>query len=375
MESIMDILTQNHKIIVPGVVGIVMLWIFALLPVDIQAQDISIAPERVLVGVIESPPFVMKTTDGRWEGLSIELWQAIAQELGIEFELREYSIEQLLDEVKRGKVDIIPALAATYQYEIIMDLSFPYLRSGLAIAVPGEITGHSRLHFVSLKVLKDLLPVFGLLLLLSLIAGTIVWLFEAQRNREMFGGRTLKGVSSGIWWAMVTLTTVGYGDKAPKTFGGRMVALIWMSASVILIAIVTAVITTSFTVGGLKGNVRSLNDLHRVRVGCVAQSEGQNFLVKNGIAALPFEKLKDGLQAIVDETIDAFVFDEPVLKYLARTEFPTRVHVLAGTYDHYFVSMGMLNDSPLREPLNRALLSFMKKEEWNRLVQRYIGSD
>jgi polar amino acid transport system substrate-binding protein len=75
------------------------------------------------IGVVDAPPFAMKTTDGSWEGLSIELWQAIAQELGVEFELREYSPEQLLDAVTRGEVDVIPALAATEQHEIIMDLS------------------------------------------------------------------------------------------------------------------------------------------------------------------------------------------------------------------------------------------------------------
>jgi polar amino acid transport system substrate-binding protein len=374
MGPIVNILAQNYKMTVPGVVGIVTLWILSLLPINTLAQDISVTPKKMAVGLTESPPFVMKTTDGRWEGLSIELWQAIAQKLGVEFELREYSVEQLLDKIKRGEVDVIPALAATERHEIMMDLSFPYLRSGLAIAVPAEASGHIRLHFAKLLILYDILPAFGLLLLLSLIAGTIVWLFEARRNREMFGGGTLRGVSSGIWWAMVTLTTVGYGDKAPKTFGGRMVALIWMFASVILIAILTAAITTSFTVSELKGKVHGLNDLPRVRVGCVAQSEGQNFLVKHGIAALPFGNEKDGLQAIIDKTIDAFVFDEAVLKYLARTEFPTRVNVLAGTFDHYYVSMGMLNDSPLREPFNRALLSFMKKDEWNRLVERYIGS-
>ena len=154
-----------------------------------------------------------------------------------------------------------------------------------------------------------------------------------------------------------------------------MVALIWMFASVILIASFTAAITTSFTVGELKGKVRGLSDLPHVRVGSLAQTASFNFLAKRGIGVLPFENLRDGLQAIVDKKIDAFVFNESVLKHLARTEFPGRVHVLPGTFDHYYVSMALASGSPLREPLNRALLKIITSDDWPRLVESYIGPD
>jgi polar amino acid transport system substrate-binding protein len=373
MGSEVNIVSQNHKMVIARVLGILALWIFVFSPVNALAQVDSAAPDKVLVGIVDAPPFATKTKDGRWEGLSIELWQAIAQKLGLEFELREYSSEQLLDAVKKREIDVILALAATEQHEIIMDLSHPFLRSGSAIAVPAEATQHSWLRFTKHLVSLNLLPVIGLLILLSLTAGTIVWLFESRRNPEMFGDGTVRGVGHGIWWAIVTLTTVGYGDKTPKTFGGRMVALIWMFCSVILIASFTAAITTSFTVVELKGKVRGLSDLPGVRVGSLIQSQSLDFLAKRGIAVLPYENVQDGLQAIVDRKIDAYVFNEAVLKDLVRTEFPGQVHVLAGTFDHYYVSMAMPPGSPLREPLNRALLEITAKDDWLKLVELYIG--
>ena len=366
-------MSQNRKMVIAKIAGIVMLLVVTLLSVNALAQDDNGAPDKLLVAVVDAPPFYMKTPDGRWEGLSIELWQAIALELSVEFELREYNLEKLLDAVNRGEVDVIPALAVTEQHEIIMDLSHPFLRSGSAIAVAAEPTEHSWLRFAGHLVSLNLLPVMGLLILLSLTAGTIVWLFESRRSPEMFGGGTVRGVGHGIWWAIVTLTTVGYGDKTPKTLGGRLVALIWMFASVILIAGFTAAITTSFTVVELKGKVRGLSDLPGVRVGSLTQSESLDFLAKRGIAVLPYENVQDGLQATVDKKIDAFVFNESVLKDLARTEFPGRVHVLAGTFDHYYVSMAVPSGSPLREPLNRALLKIITKDDWLRLVELYIG--
>jgi len=369
-----NMVSQNHKMVIAKIVGIVTLLIVTLLSVKALAQDDNGVPDKLLVGVVDAPPFSMKTTDGSWEGLSIALWQAVAQELGVEFELREYdTFEQKLDAIKRGEVDVILALAVTEQREISMDLSHPFLRSGSAIAVPGGATEHSWLRFAGRLVSLDLLPVIGLLILLSLTAGVIVWLFEARRNPGMFGGGTVRGVGHGIWWAIVTLTTVGYGDKAPKTLGGRMVALTWMFASVILIAGFTAAITASFTVGELRGKIRGLSDLPDVRVGSLAQSQSFDFLAKRGIAVLPFENARDGLQAIVDKKIDAFVFNESILKHLAKTEFPGRVHVLAGTFDHYYVSMALPSGSPLREPLNRALLKIITADDWHRLVELYLG--
>jgi ABC-type amino acid transport substrate-binding protein len=371
-----NIVSQNHKMVIAKIAGIVTLLIVALLSVNALAQDDSGAPDKLLVAVVDAPPFYMKTPDGRWEGLSIELWQAVAQELGVEFDLREFdTLGQELDAITRGEVDVILALPVAERYEVSMDLSHPFLRSGAAIAVAAEGSEHSWLRFAGRLFSLNFLPVIGLLLLLALVAGTIVWLFESRRNPKMFGGGTVRGIGQGIWWAIVTLTTVGYGDKAPKTLGGRMVALIWMFASIILIASFTAAITTSFTVGELRGKIRGLSDLPDVRVGSLAQSESLDFLAKRGIAVRPFKNLRDGLQAIVDKKIDAFFLNELILKHLAKTEFSGRVHVLPGTFDHYYLSMALPSGSPLREQLNRALLKIITRDDWFRLVKSYIGPD
>jgi ABC-type amino acid transport substrate-binding protein len=220
------------------------------------------------------------------DGGNDELWQAIVQELGVEYELIEYNrIGQILEAFEKGELDALPALAVKASRENILDLSHAYLRSGSAML---HFSGHFVDRFVSL----EFLLLIGLLVLLSFAAGALVWLFEGRRNREMFGGGLPKGLGHGIWWAMVTMTTVGYGDKAPKTFGGRIVALIWMFASIILVAGFTAAITASLTLGELSGKVRGLRDLHGVRVGAVDQSGALNFLAQRGIAALPFDNEK-----------------------------------------------------------------------------------
>ena len=85
-----------------------------------------------------------------------------------------------------------------------------------------------------------------------------------------------------------------------------------------------------------------------------------------------FESIQEGLKAVAGKDIDAFVLNELVLKYLARNQFPGRVQVLPGIFDEYFVSIGLQQKSPLRKPINKALLEFMKTEQWSELLNRYI---
>jgi ABC-type amino acid transport substrate-binding protein len=356
-------------------IALATLWILALAPAQALAQSGDVT-QPLLVGVFDAPPFSMQNADGSWEGLSVELWEAVARERGWAYELREYdSLALLLQAVEAGDVAATPGIAASRVREVAMDLSHSYYQSGSGIAVAATRSGPRWLGIFGHLASLDFLRVIGLLFLVWLVAGAIVWLFERRHNPAMFGDTTLKGLGNGIWWAAVTMTTVGYGDKAPRTLGGRTVAIVWMLASIILISSFTAAITTSFTVDQLSGAVRGLRDLPGVRVGATAESEAMRFLGERGISAQPFAHERDGLKAVVDGEIDAFVFNEVVLRYLARTEFPGRVQVLPRTFDHYHLKMAMPAGSSLREPMNRALLKIVHEGEWSRRLERYIGSD
>ena len=72
-----------------------------------------------------------------------------------------------------------------------------------------------------LRASKFALPVILLVIYLMLAAGFILF-FEINNNEK----NHFKNFIDGIWWAIVTFTTTGYGDKYPTTYGGYIVATI-----------------------------------------------------------------------------------------------------------------------------------------------------
>ena len=87
-------------------------------------------------------------------------------------------------------------------------------------------------------------PIAGVLVLFFIvlvIAATAAHLLERVRQPEAFGS-----LPNALWWAVVTLTTTGYGDVVPLTVGGRLVGSVLMISGISVLAIMTGVLATGF---------------------------------------------------------------------------------------------------------------------------------
>ena len=74
------------------------------------------------------------------------------------------------------------------------------------------------------------------MLVAAIILGTLMFSFESEVNPAF------KNILSGIYWAVVTITTVGYGDVAPVTVGGRFLAVLVMLLGYSIIAVPTGIV-------------------------------------------------------------------------------------------------------------------------------------
>lgn len=85
---------------------------------------------------------------------------------------------------------------------------------------------------------RKIMIFLGVVLIIMLIAGSAMYLIEGERS-----GFT--SIPRGIYWAVVTMTTVGYGDLTPHTVPGQFLASILMILGYGIIAVPTGIVSVS----------------------------------------------------------------------------------------------------------------------------------
>jgi len=88
---------------------------------------------------------------------------------------------------------------------------------------------------------QALLASFLILLSVVLLAATLVYIAERDTQPDAF-----TSIPAAVWWALETVTTVGYGDVIPKTLAGRIIGGLTMITGILMIALPVAIIGSSF---------------------------------------------------------------------------------------------------------------------------------
>jgi len=329
--------------------------------------------DALTIATRHAPPFAMKTEDG-WEGITIELVRRIAEERGFNYVLEDMGLAEMLDATASGEVDAAAAaLTITASRERQVDFTHPFFTSGLGIAVPRrpELTWLSTIKRVASGAF---LQAAGALLGLLTLVGALVWLVERRRNSQ-FPTKPMEGVGSGIWWSAVTMTTVGYGDKAPVTPAGRVLGLIWMFAGVIMISGFTATIATSLTVGQLDQSIVGIDDLYDKRVLTAKGSTSAAFLDEKLIRYKAVPSIAEALDKLAAGQADAVVYDLPILRYLVTHSHAEDLRTVPNLLVRQDYGIALPPDSPRREGLNREILRIIQGPDWTRMLEGYLGRD
>ena len=334
------------------------------------------ANETLKVSTRQVAPFVMKQ-DEKFQGFSIDLWQALANVLGKNFTMTERdTLKALLDSVEQGEANVaISAISITSAREEKFDFSQPMFDSGLQIMVrtDGSDSGFS------LSAVKNLLtsgPMPGLLSLLALliiIPANIVWLAERNHPQSIVSRNYFPGIFHAIWWA----TGAAHGQQLdyPRSAVGRAVAALSIFVSVIFIAYFTANVTTALTVQQLRGDINGPEDLPGKRVATVTGSTAALYLRSNSIVTAESATVSEAIKALLDKQVDAVVFDAPVLLYFATQDGKGKVNVVGAMFKREAYGILFPQNSPLRKPVNEALLKLRENGTYDTLYRKWFVKD
>lgn len=349
---------------------LIFILFFLSISSNVFAQKDSL-PEnnKIIIGLNEAPPFVVEE-NGEFSGLSISSWKLVNEELEMDYEFRSYSsLVELLEAVEKEEVDFsINPVTVTDLRMQRLDFSQPYFISYTGIARKSDVKFWSYLaNIFTWNFFSGILILVGVIF----IFGFLVWVFERKRNQEEFGGG-VRGVLQGFWWSAVTMTTVGYGDKSPKTFGGRFIGLIWMFMAIVMISSLTAGIASSLTVQNISDEINSIQDLANFEVITVSGSSAEELLDQYNIQTEKVLNEQEGIDRILKKEKVLFVYDQPILKHeVEQRELSDEVEVLQRTLKRDYYSYSFPKGSPLLKKINPELIGTLKTMEWNALIENY----
>ncbi len=328
---------------------------------------------RLSVAVRRIEPFAMPDGSG-WTGYSVDLWEDAAGALGIPYDYVEVaSVAEQLDAVRTGRTDAaLGAISITADREAEFDFSFPMYDSGLQILVRPESPGvwSQLLELFSTTVLYLLL----VLVVLLVIVGHIVWLIERHTNDDFPHGY-FAGVWEGIWWAIVTMTTIGYGDRTVQSKWGRLVAMVWMLIGLVLVAHFTAVITSVLTADRLRSEVRSVADLYGRSVVTVSETTSSKYLEDIGLPATGVASVEEAFGQVASGQAEAMVYDSPVLRYLVEQQGRDDLQVVGPLIRPQGYGMAFASGNPIVVPIDLEFLRLREDGTTASLDEQYFGSE
>lgn len=332
--------------------------------------------QRLRVGTRVSPPFAYQNMHGDWTGIAIDVWRLIALEQKLEYDLVVFSsLPELLEAVPEGKIDVaIGGLTITSQREDFLDFSHPFIASSLGILSLQE-SGSPWLNVARRFFSWPFIATVGSLFLVLLISGTLLYIFERRRNPEQFHPQAVRGIGDALWWSAVTMTTVGYGDKAPVSLPGRIIALGWMFISVIMLSTFTASIVSALALETNDTSIRSIRDLKPGQVGSLEGSTSHDILEILNLEPQQGESLQALIGQLKSGSIKAIVYDVPFLEYAIRNQ-PRGTFVITPLADQrQDYGFAVHTGSPLRNTINISLLDLLRDPRWSVIRQTYRSDD
>ncbi len=324
----------------------------------------------IKIAVKEFPPFVFK--DAR--GFCFDMAKMICDRNGLEPEFVYYhTVREVLAAVETGECDInFSGVTITAEREKRMDFSHPFFDSGLMVAVRDN--PENRWLGLTLKILK----VIGYSLLVFLIGLTAVahaiWFLEkSDRDPKSFPTNYKRGILDAYWWAVVTMTTVGYGDKCPKKIIGRVIASVWMIIGIIWFAAFTATLTSALTISKMgHGEITELKDLSDKKVAVIKGTTSENFMFYHDVTVMLVDSFDDLIQSLKSGSVDAVVYDAPTLKYIAKKDPSIRVVGEMFDKQRYGVVFPQGEPSPYREMFNLGILEMQASGEYRKIYNKWF---
>jgi polar amino acid transport system substrate-binding protein len=349
--------------------------LFLMLATDVGAEPGSAMPLRI--GVYDVEPYGGQDREGLFVGASVDLWRRVAEHLNRQYQLTLVAqMSDLLSGLENGAYDVaIGAITITPERLARVDFSYPTHRSGVAAALVKRTGAASALYEYGAAV-GEIGPLILAIAIFLTVTGVFMWWVERSPSHDPGKSKSQSAVTSwheGVYWAVVTMTTVGYGDKTPQTHLGRALAVIWMVGSLVLVSLLTTNLVARMTVSRVEGIAIHTNDLAGKRLAAVSDSSGAEYLDAQRLDYQKFDNLGDALNALAAGKTDVVVNSVGALQHLVNRRFSDKIEPPRGLLAPAYMAFALPMNSALKKRLDQALTIITASPEWVSVEETYFG--
>ncbi len=342
------------------------------------AAVIPVSDAHLQVAVSDCPPFIMRDARGELTGIALDLWERIAAELGVTYQLHDYVWEVMFEKVETDAVDVaLSCITITAEREKRFDFTHTFHEAPLTVATrkPNLLQDLKSLVFTS-----DILLILGGLFGVSLLVGRGLWILEHKHNEDIFPKRGPVGT-----WVETFLCGFMLVTRGPihytywHTLLARVIFVIASFFSTLLVATVTALLASALTAVTLQGQLRTPNDLRNVRVGVFANTIATEYLEQNHIAFTPIRNDKGAdydLVMLARGKFDAVISDKPIFEYFLTQDQGVGqfqdIIIMPWNLQAQHYGFMLPEGCPWREPINRVMLDTLHSAEWQAVLDSYL---
>jgi ABC-type amino acid transport substrate-binding protein len=202
----------------------------------------------------------------------------------------------------------------------------------------------------------------------------ILWASERDKDPDNDGGgindKFFPGIFEAIYFCIVTCSTVGYGDFAPKK---------WITRSIVAVLIIVGLIAFGNFLSLVQmarlesymGAIQSPDDLKGKIVLTQKGTTSVDCVEKLGARPKTVDNINSACDSLLLERGDAVVFDYPVLLSYVK-ENPDKVEMVGGMFDEQYYGFMLQKDSPLEKEINMALLKIYEDGTYKTLYNKWF---
>lgn len=329
------------------------------------------------VGInLNQPPFSYENQSGKPDGLSIKLWEEVAEKLNIKFVYvtlegkKDNAIQMLADK----KIDVLIS-PTRFKFNSVKYIEFsrPYFmgKTGLAVSA----FGISKMHLFIDTLVSLSWIIIVVYFLLFIFIGALIWLVERKENNNL-SKNFFKGVGGAIWREITSF--MEFNEFHVATTKGKAIHL--LGIFLLFTFTISTIVTISLKFSGAIRDgkalmIRKIEDINNKRIAIVEGDPATDYIRSLGAKLVKTETALEGLKMIKNREVSGFVGNYYLTNYLVQKTDAQDVAMAPLTITNMEYTFAFAKGSSLVTHVDSMIVKFQDNNVSSAICAKYLGKE